>query len=193
MDIIAAIISIKGVDLLFFFVFFALFVLGFMQGTIRRLLGIGTILVSLLVAAQIRGPLGSFLAENWTQYTVAYNYMIAFGSVFLAGVIGSTIVLQLFFKPVPLFAKYAALDEVLGGLLGLVQGALILAAFYLITEPFFALGGGARSNEFPFIRQIYETLHGSVTAGIVHDGIIPFVLGLFGAIFPTDVTSVFRS
>ena len=192
MDIIASVTSIKGVDLLAFFVFFALFVFGYMQGVLRRLLGIGSILFSLLIAAQIRAPLGDFLTVNWTQYSSQYDHMLAFGSVFVAGTVASTIALQLFFKPTPLFAKYPVLDEVLGGVLGLLQGALILAAFYLITEPFFAVSGAtARSNEFPFVRQIYETLQGSTTAEVVRDRIVPFLLLLLGGMFPSDVTSVF--
>lgn len=192
MDIIASITSVKGVDLLAFFVLFALFVFGYMQGVIRRLLGIASLLLSLLVAAQIRTPLGDFLTTNWTQYSPQYNHMLAFGSVFLAGAVASTIALQLFFKPTPLFARYPVLDEVLGGFLGLVQGALIFAAFYLITDPFFSVSGQvAQANEFPFVRQIYEAFHGSVTADIVRNNIVPFVLLFFGGIFPSDVTSVF--
>ncbi|MBI2763435.1 MAG: CvpA family protein [Chloroflexi bacterium] len=192
MDIIGAITSIKGVDLLVFFVLFALFVLGYMQGVIRRLLGIGSILLALLIAAQIRTPLGDFLTANWTQYSPQYDHMIAFGSVFVAGVVGSTIALQLFFKPMPLFANYPVLDEILGGMLGLVQGALILAAFFLITDPFFVVvGAGAQNNEFPFIRQIYEALQGTVTADVVRNQVIPFFLLFFGALFPSDVTSLF--
>lgn len=193
MDIIGSITSIKGVDLLFFFIFFALFVLGYMQGVIRRALGIGAILLSLLLAAQLRAPLGDFLAKNWTQYSPEYNHMLAFGSIFVAGVIASTIAMQLFFKPVPLLARYPALDELLGGVLGLVQGALVLAAFFLITQPFFATSGHvAQANEFPFVRQIYDALQGTVTADIARTRIVPFVLLLFGGIFPGDVTSVFH-
>lgn len=191
-DIIGAITSVKGVDLLVFFLLFALFVLGYMQGVIRRLLGIGAILLSLLIAAQIRTPLGDFLTTNWTQYTSQYDHMVAFGSVFVAGVVGSTIALQLFFKSMPLFAHYPALDEILGGLLGLVQGALILVAFFLITDPFFTVvTAGAQHNEFPFIRQIYEGLQGTVTADIVRNQVVPFFLMFFGGLFPADVTSLF--
>ena len=193
MDIVSVIQSIKAVDLLVFFAFFGLFILGYMQGIIRRLLGIGSILITLLVAAQLRTPVGSFLSQNWTQYTPDYDHMIAFGSIFLAGTIASTIALQLFFKPIPLFAKYPVVDEILGGLLGLLQGALLLAAFFLITDPFFTVAAeGAQANEFPFIRQIHDALQGSVTADIVRHQIVPAILFVFGAIFPGDVTKVFR-
>ncbi|TAL08232.1 MAG: hypothetical protein EPO00_07625, partial [Chloroflexota bacterium] len=181
MDIIASITSIKGVDLLIFFIFFGLFVLGFMQGVLRRLLGIASLLLSLLIAAQLRAPFGDFLATNWTQYSPQYNHMLAFGSVFVALSVASTVVLQFFYKSTPLFARYPALDEVLGGLLGLVQGALILAAFYLITDPFFSVYGQvAQRNEFPFVRQIFDAFQGSVTADITRHNLVPILLTFFG-------------
>ncbi len=194
MDIIEAITSVKAVDLLTLFSLFALFILGFMQGIIRRLLGIASILLALLVAAQVRQPLGSFLAENWTQYPAEYNYMIAFGTVFVAGTIASTIAIQLFYRPIPLFAQYPIIDEVLGGVLGVIQGGLILSAFFLITDPFFlTIGQEARGIEFPFVREIHLALNDSITATIVRDRIVPFILLIFGGAFPAAVKEVFEA
>ena len=50
--------GISTVDLLLFLYFMAFFVLGFAQGTIRRLIGIASILFSFLFAANIAEPLG---------------------------------------------------------------------------------------------------------------------------------------
>ena len=193
MDIVGAITNIRGVDLVIYFAFAGMFILGYVQGVIRRLVGIGTTLLSLLVAAQLREPLGSFLAANWTQYTHEYNYMLAFGFVFLAGFIGSVIATQLFFKPVPLLAQHPVLDELLGGFLGLLQAALFLAVFFLITDPFFTVTGTvARGNEIVFLRQFHEAFDLSVAATVVRDQVIPALLFFVGGIFPSDVTSVFR-
>lgn len=193
MDIVGAITSVEAIDLLIFFALFGMFILGFMQGIIRRLLGIASIVISLLLAAQIRGPLGDFLVQNWTQYPADYNRMIAFGAVFLAGTIASTIAMQLFYHAVPLFAQYPLIDEVLGGVLGVIQAGLILGAFFLITDPFFlTTGQDARANEFPFVREIHDAFDGSLTASIVRDRIAPFILLIFGAVFPSAVKDVFR-
>jgi uncharacterized membrane protein required for colicin V production len=193
-DIIESITSIQAVDLVIFFNLFALFILGFMQGIVRRLLGIASILVSLLVAAQVRAPLGAFLAQNWTQYPPEYNHMLAFGSVFVAGSVAATIAIQLFFRPAPLFAKYPVMDELLGGVLGLIQGALILAAFFLITDPFFlTVGREAGATEFPFVREIHQALNGSVTAEIIRDRVVPSILAVLGGVFPAAVRDVFVS
>lgn len=192
MDVVEVISSVEAIDLLVFFGLFAMFILGFMQGTIRRLLGIAAILLSLLAAAQARAPLGAFLAENWTQYPAEYNQMIAFGAVFLAGSVGAAIAAQLFYKPVPLFPKYTIIDEVLGGVLGVIQAALILAAFFLITDPFFlTVGQKPTSAEFMFIRDIHTALDTSITASIVRDSVAPFILAIFGAVFPSAVKEVF--
>jgi len=191
MDIGQAITSVKAVDLLVFFAFFAFFILGYMQGIIRRLLGIASILITLLLAGQLRQPVGDFLAQNWTQYTPGYDHMIAFGSIFLAGVIASTIALQLFFKPVPLFAKYPVVDEIFGGLLGLLQAAIILSAFFLITDPYFTIEHAGRANEFPIVRPVWDAFQGTITVDIVRHQLVPALLFFFGGIFPTEVTAVF--
>jgi uncharacterized membrane protein required for colicin V production len=191
-DIIGAITSIEPIDLLVFFALFGMFILGFMQGIVRRLLGFASILISLLVAAQVRAPLGEFLARNWTQYPADYNYMIAFGTVFVAGSVAATIAIQLFYRPLPLFAKYPVIDEVLGGVIGVIEAGLILGAFFLITDPFFlTVGKEASGQEFPFVREIHSAFDGSLTATIVRDRIAPFILLIFGAAFPPSVKDVF--
>lgn len=194
MDIVQLIGAIKPIDLLIFFVLFGMFILGFVQGLVRRLLGFAAVLLSLLVAAQVRAPLGDFLAQNWTQYPPEYNQMIAFGTVFLAASIGATITIQLFYKNVPLFAKYPVVDEILGGLMGLASTGLILAAFFIITDPFFlTVGVKATTVEFPFVRDIHNAFDGSVTAAVVRDRIVPFILLLLGAVFPPSVRAIFAA
>ena len=64
------------VDLFLALCFIGFFVLGFAQGAIRRLIGIGSILFSFLLAANIAEPLGEFLADNWTQFPPQYSYMV---------------------------------------------------------------------------------------------------------------------
>jgi uncharacterized membrane protein required for colicin V production len=191
-DIIGAITSIKAIDYLIFFALFGMFILGFMQGIIRRLLGFAAILISLLVAGQLRGPLGDFLAQNWTQYLPEYNHMIAFGTVFVAASIAATIAIQLFYRPTPLFIQYPVIDEILGGVIGVLEAGLILGAFFLITDPFFQEAGkSVVRQEFPFIREIHNAFQDSITAAIVRDRIVPFILFLFGAAFPDAVKDVF--
>ena len=115
MDFGAFISNLTGFDLVFFLVLFGFFVLGFAQGTIRRLLGLGALMFSFLFAANLREPLGAFLAQNWTQFPDEYAYMIGFGTIFLAAFIALSIAIQTFYKPQPL----RSLDEIRADILAL--------------------------------------------------------------------------
>ena len=64
MDLGAFLGGISTVDLLIFLYLMAFFVLGFAQGTIRRLIGIASILFSFLFAANIAEPLGEYLGQQ---------------------------------------------------------------------------------------------------------------------------------
>ena len=105
MDVGATLNGIKPVDFVIVLYFMGFFVLGFAQGTIRRLLGIGSILFSFLFAANLAEPLGNFLGTNWTQFPREYSYMIGFATIFIASSVAFALVVQGFYKPQPLFQR----------------------------------------------------------------------------------------
>ncbi len=192
MNVVETIQSFRLFDLLIILALFAMFILGYVQGTIRRLLGIGSILFSLLLAAQLRDPLGAFLASNWTHLPKAYSYMIGMGTVFLAGSIAFSLVIQGVYKRAPLFEKATFVDEILGGLLGVLQGLLILLAIIIILDPYYALVGQAENpNELGFLRDFWSAMNESETGRIFRQTIIPGFLSVFGFIFPNDIKVMF--
>ena len=152
MDLQEFLSNINRVDLLIFLFFMAFFVLGFAQGTIRRLIGIASILFSFLFAANVAEPLGNYLGSNWTQFSKEYATMIGFMTVFLASSIAFAVVVQGLYKPQPLFQKARFVDELLGGLLGLLEAALIFGCILVILDSFFRIPGhrcGSPGAEVP--------------------------------------------
>ncbi len=67
--------------------------------------------------------------------------MIGFGTVFSAASIAFALVVQGYYKPQELFQKARFADEILGGVLGLVQAAIIFGAVLIILDSFFRLPG----------------------------------------------------
>jgi uncharacterized membrane protein required for colicin V production len=184
--------SLNLFDLLVVFWLAAMFILGFIQGTIRRLLGIAAILFSFLFAANVREPLGDFLGRNWTHLPPQYSEMIGFGLVFVAASIAFTIVIQAFYRKVPLFEKYTVVDELLGGVLGIVQGLLILIAMIVILDSAFEIPDMPRtSNELPFLRQIHESYDGSATGTFMRERVIPVFFALLGLFIPDELRQRF--
>lgn len=177
--------GISTVDLLIFLYFMAFFVLGFAQGTIRRLIGIASILFSFLFAANIAEPLGAYLGQNWTQFSKEYSLMIGFGTVFVASAIAFALVAQGLYKSQPLFPKARFLDELIGGILGLVEAALIFGAILIILDSFFGLRGiAADPQELPFLRDFWTALDGSNAAVLFRDTLIPAFFTVFGFLIP---------
>jgi membrane protein required for colicin V production len=183
--------SINRFDLLIILILFGAFILGFIQGTIRRLLGIASILFSFLLAANLQGPLGDFLAKNWTQFAPEYAVMVGFGTVFVAASVAFTLVIQAFYTKVPLFERYTFIDEVLGGLLGVVQGLLILGAMIVILDSFFTLPIAPRDTELPLLRDIFNAYDNSGTATLFRDALIPAFLAVFGFIVPANIKALY--
>jgi membrane protein required for colicin V production len=184
--------SINLFDLVIVLLLFGMFILGFIQGTIRRLLGIASILFSFLLAANLQGPLGDFLAHNWTQFEPQYAVMIGFGTVFVAASIAFTLVIQAFYTKVPLFEKYTFVDEILGGLLGVLQGVLILGAVIVILDSFFRIPGiPQRNTELPLLRDIYNAYTNSGTAVLFRETLIPAFFAIFGFIVPDRIKILF--
>lgn len=192
MDIVETIRSLQPFDLFVIFGLMGMFVLGYVQGVVRRLLGLASLLFSFFVASQLRGPLGDFLAENWTHLPAGYSVMSGYLATFVFMSVGFTIALKVFYHTVPLFQKYPVVDELLGGVIGVVQGLFILAAVIMILDPFFeGTGVSTVAREFPFIREIHAAIDGSAVAGLFRDQLVPGFLSLFGFLVPDDVASVF--
>ncbi|HYN70318.1 MAG TPA: CvpA family protein [Candidatus Eisenbacteria bacterium] len=184
---------IKPMDLLVLMALAVMVVVGYIQGAPRRLFGLGAILFALLVAAQIRGPLGTYLAEQWNQIAPAYSFMVAFGALFLGGAVALSIGIQVTYQPAPLIKRWPIADEILGGVLGFVEGVLILIAIFLILDPYFTTARSPGSGEFGPLRFLSQSLDGSLTAAIIRESLAPAFLAVFGAFFPADVARTFAA
>jgi len=193
-DFGAALGGFGTTDLLLVLYFLAFFVLGFAQGTIRRLIGIASILFSFLFAANLSEPLGAFLGSNWAQFSRQYAYMIGFGTVFVAASLAFALVVQGFYKPQPLFAKARFVDEVIGGLLGIVQAGLILIAVIVILGSFFLIPGIAKDpQELIGLRDLWTALESSKIVDFFQATLIPGFFVVFDLFIPDSIQVWFRS
>jgi len=182
-------------DVVAFLFLLGMFILGYVQGMARRIFGIIALVFSLLVAAQLREPLGSYLAQEWTNAPPAYSYMVAFGALFLALWIALSLGIQLAYRPAPLLPRYPVIDEILGGVLGVLEGVLLLVVLLLVTDPYFlgSAGQAAAAGEFQPVRALHDLVTCSLTAAFLRDHVITNVLAGVGFLFPTDVVDTFSA
>lgn len=192
MDVVEFIEGLNLFDLLVVFFVAGFFVVGYIQGTLRRLLGLAITLVSLLLALNLREPLGAWLAQYWTQLPKAYVYMLAFGVSFLVIYIAGSVTVQTFYKRTPLFAKATVLDELIGGILGALQALLMVGTLILVLDSYYSLPGiPADPDEIGLLRDIYNFYDTSQVAGLFRDSLIPLFFALFGWIVPSDLAEYY--
>ncbi len=193
MNLADTLTKINLFDVVVILYLFGWFILGFIQGTIRRLLGIGALVFSFFLALQLNTIwLGNFLSTNWTQYPKEYSVMIGYLVIFVAAVVAFTIVIQGTYKKAPLFAKYPVLDEILGGVLGVVQGFLLLLFLVIILDQYYLYTNiPPDSDELSFLRTFWDAMNTSNTGGLLHGTVIPAFLTIFGFLIPGAVHAVY--
>ena len=192
MDVIGAIRGLNLFDLLVIFFVCGFFLAGFVQGTLRRLLGLAILVVALLFALNLRDPLGSWLGQYWTQFPKEYSTMLAFGISFVVIYMGGSIAVQTFYRRTQLFKRSTVIDEILGGLLGILQALLLVGAMIMILDSFFRIPGIAPdSDEVGILRDIYRFYDPSQAAILFRDALIPAFLALFAWITPAGLRALF--
>ncbi|MFL5725616.1 MAG: CvpA family protein [Chloroflexota bacterium] len=194
MNVGEAIVNFNRFDLLFLLFLFGMFVLGFMQGTIRRLLGLGSMLFSFLFAANLSVVIGPFLAANWNQFPDEYARMLGFLIVFGAASVAFTLIIQAFYHRQPLFPRYNFVDEVIGGILGIIQGAFFLGVIIVILDSYFLIPGAPKtSGELPFLRGFFDFYNDSATAQLFRSQLIPGFYNIFGLFIPSELKAFYTS
>lgn len=179
------------VDLLIVLYFIGFFVLGFAQGTLRRLIGIGSILFSFLFAANLNLTLGPYLADHWA-YPRPYSIMVGFGAVFAASSVALALLVQTYYKPQQLFRRARFADEILGGFLGVIQAALVLAFVLIILDGYFrAPEAQFFTGELPFLRDFWSGLNNTQFAALFRNTFIPVVFALIGLFVPDDLKAAY--
>lgn len=170
----------------------AAFILGYLQGTVRRLLGILSILFSFVLAAQIRGPFGDFLIGNWTQFPPEYSRMLAFALVFIVASIAFTIVIENFYERSPVMPRRPWVDPLLGGILGVFEGGVIIGAGIIILDSYFRGAGVTVANAEIFaLRDLDHAVDVSQTAKIFRHDLVPAFFFLVGWLIPEDIRALF--
>jgi uncharacterized membrane protein required for colicin V production len=192
LDIAGFFATVNLADLVIFAYMLGWFVLGFAQGAVRRVVGILTMAFSFFLAAQLNVYLGPFLASHWTQFPNGYAEMVGFGTLFVAGAIAFALIVQGTYKRVAVFAAHPIVDEALGGLLGLIQGGMVLMFAIIILDQFFLTASPAADpTELPLLRPLWTGINSSWTGGVLHQSLIPSFMTVTGFLVPSAIRATY--
>jgi hypothetical protein len=119
--------------------------------------------------------------------------MVGLGAVFVASAVALALVVQSYYKPQQLFQKARFVDEIIGGILGLVQAAIIFGAVLVILDTFFRIPGVPQDpQELPLLRDFWGGLDHTQFATLFRTSLIPGVFGLIGLFVPDSIEALYR-
>lgn len=192
MDVVEFIKSLNLFDLMVVLFLFAMFILGYIQGAVRRVVGTLTITFSFFLAAQLSVPFGDFLIQNWTTYPDEYSRMIGFLTLFGAGVVAFFLVVQGTYSKTEIFARHPVIDELLGGVLGVAQGLLFLMFLTIVLDQYFLFAPSAgQAFELPFLRPFWTAINGSGFGSLLHETVIPNFVSITGFLLPDYIKALY--
>lgn len=189
MNIVGFITSQTLFDILYIFVLLAALVLGFVQGAIRRALGIVALLVAFLIAANLREPVGEYLAQNWRQFPHDYSVMLGFLALFLLLWLGLSALIQGFYRR-SLIYRSEALDEIAGAILGVVWAMLLVGILGLILDTYFTIPSTEGfASEIGVLRTLQGAWDVSGVAALYRETLMPAFFQAVGFFVPDTVES----
>jgi membrane protein required for colicin V production len=165
------------------------FILGFFRGAVRQLLAVGAWVVAFLIAAQGRSVVGDWLAAQWTQFSRPYVDMLSFAILFVAMFVIGVGAVQ-FTGTRTTLTRQERLDDLAGGVLGVVLVLLAAASMYIILATMYAQPSLTIGLDVRWLRDLHTALAQSATVGVLRETLIPAVGAIFGALLPSDVRAV---
>jgi uncharacterized membrane protein required for colicin V production len=164
------------------------FFVGFFRGLIRALLAIAAWAVSFLLAANIRAPIGDWLARS-ASFDAFYADMIAFAVVFFAVFIALLLVITFSRSPTSI-TGHAVVDDIFGGVVGVIVVVLVVAAVQIMLASYYRVENPPASVDLGAIAELHRALLGSTIATYIANTVVHWIAFLFGPLLPPELLQV---
>ena len=157
---------------------------GFTQGVIRYLLNAIAVVVSFILASQLKGPIHDLLSF-WTAFTPEGRELLIFVILFFGFVIAAWFVIRALYRRTRL-PVVKQLDELGGAILGLLYAALVIS-FQLVVYDSFFRGGGETGG---WVAGYYDALNSSLIVAFFRETLIPTVGFLARPFVPEEIAQL---
>lgn len=166
---------------------------GWSSGFIRRLLGLLFLVASFVAGAYLRGPAGALVGNFLPQIPSAYAEMVGYTVASSALLLGLNLVSSPFMSRAPKHGLSRKTDQLLGLILGGVEGVLILSAAIVILHTYASVQSVGGFVDTGLLHDVRDAVDGSTIGQVLEKTTVPIVLLLLGPLLPKDITTVVQS
>jgi uncharacterized membrane protein required for colicin V production len=163
---------------------------GWRTGFIFRALGIVFIVVSIVLGAYLRYPIGAISQTFFKNIPADYANTVGYAIAFPLILGGLTILSRaLFHKPATGMKR--EVDGALGAALGAVEAILIISALIVIVDTYFGTSSTIHKTAgIASITSLASSFNASTTVHLLRDTTVPIVQGLLSPLLPTNLRSI---
>ena len=163
---------------------------GWRTGFIRRALGIVLIVVSIVVGAYLRYPIGAISQTFFKNIPADYANLVGYAIAFPLILGGLTIVGSMLFRR-PDSGLRREVDGGLGAALGAIEAILIISAVIVIVDTYFGTSSNLKHTVgLAPLTSLASSFNASTTVHLLRDTTVPIVQALLGPLLPTNLRSI---
>lgn len=166
---------------------------GFRAGLIRSILGLLFMVISFIVGAYLRYPVGALFTTFFKDVPSDYSNLVGYTIVFPVVLAGLHLVSGVLFRKVAVKGITKEIDSGLGALFGGVEAILIISAAIVIVDTYLGTSQLRHTLGPGMLKTITDALNGSTTVHLLRDTTVPIILGLLGPLLPKDISSLIPS
>ena len=165
---------------------------GWRSGFLRRLIGLGFLVVSFLAGAYLRVPAGAVVHPVLPKIPEAYAEMVGYSVAFAVLLVGLNLIAKPILARAPQHGLSRATDAALGAGLGFVEAVLIASAAIVILHSFSTVAAGLPSSfvETGFLKDIRSQVDASTIGGLLEKTTVPIVLVVLGPLLPSAIKDI---
>ena len=178
-------------DLVLLGLFAGFIVGGWRGGFIRRLAGLIYLVISFVLGAYLRGPLGAIVVGIFPDIPKQYADMVGYSAAFAILVFAFNLFSSLILSKVAVQGLSKVTDKVLGAVFGGLEAALIASAAIVILHTYATeVGTLAKLSGFGVLKDVADGIDTSVIGQLLEKTTVPLVLFFLGPLLPQDIKSL---
>lgn len=166
---------------------------GWSSGFIRRVLGLVFLAASFVAGAYLREPAGAIVTTFLPQIPSAYAEMVGYSVASTGLLVGLNLLSQPFMSRAPKHGLSRKTDQLLGLILGGLEGVLILSAGIVILHTYADVQSVGGFVDTGLLHDLRVAVDGSTIGQILEKTTVPIVLLLLGPLLPKDITQVVQT
>jgi len=163
---------------------------GWATGFLRRLVGLGFIVISFVLSVYLSKPFGELIHGWFPDVTPAYAELWAYLLIFPTALVALHLLVGRLLKNVAVQGVSRGLDRALGAIFGAIEAILILSVVVIAIDRYAVQVAASSIGSIRALTDVLQGISTSNTARILRETTVPFLLAIVGPLLPKDISSL---